>query len=76
MVSRSILEPPQAIGPDSHGGGESGLPDYTTAAWPSHAHPLSTICGLGTRLCMRMRTQLEDGVLRNGQQLQCAVNGT
>ena len=31
--------------------------------------------GLGTRLHVRMRTKLENGVLRNGQQLQCVVNG-
>ena len=32
--------------------------------------------GLGTRLHVCMHTKLENGVLRNGLQLQCAVNGT
>ena len=32
--------------------------------------------GLGTRLYVRMRAKLKNGVLRNGQQLQFAVNGT
>ena len=31
--------------------------------------------GLGTRQHVRMRTKFENGVLRNCQQLQCAVNG-
>ena len=30
--------------------------------------------GLGTRLCVRMRTTFENGVLRNGQQLSRAEN--
>ena len=29
------------------------------------------IFGLGTRLLVRMRTKLQNGVLRNGQQPQC-----
>ena len=32
------------------------------------------IFGLGTRLLVRMRTKLQNGVLRNGQQLQSVVN--
>ena len=32
------------------------------------------VFGLGTRLHVRMRTRLENGVLRNGQQSGCAVN--
>ena len=31
--------------------------------------------GLGTRLHVHMRTNLENCILQNGQQLQCAVNG-
>ena len=52
----------------------------------NHAHPLARLCtlasrlmtvvfGLGTRLRVRMRTKLENGVLRNGQQPQSVVNG-
>ena len=33
------------------------------------------IFGLGTRLLVRMRTKLQNGVLRNGQQPQSVVNG-
>ena len=33
------------------------------------------IFGLGTRLLVRMRTNLQNGVLRNGQQPQSVVNG-
>ena len=40
------------------------LPDQ----WP-------LVFGLGTRLHVRMRAKLENGILRNGQQLQCTVNG-
>ena len=32
------------------------------------------VFGLGARLHVRMRTRLENGVLRNGQQSGCAVN--
>ena len=31
--------------------------------------------GMRLHVCMRMRTKLENGILRNGQQLWCAVNG-
>ena len=31
--------------------------------------------GMGTRLLVRMRTKLQTGVLRNGQQSQSVVNG-
>ena len=42
--------------------------DFTCAT--SHApRPMTVIFGLGTRLRVRMRTTLENGVLRNGQQL-------
>ena len=37
--------------------------------------PMIVLFGLGTRLHVHMHTKLENGVLRNGQQLQCAVNG-
>ena len=37
--------------------------------------PMIVVFGLGTRLYVRMRTTLENGVLRNGQQLQSVVNG-
>ena len=33
------------------------------------------VFGLGTRLCVRMRTKLKNGVLHNGQQPQSVVNG-
>ena len=33
------------------------------------------IFGLGTRLLLRMRIKLQNGVLHNGQQLQSVVNG-
>ena len=33
------------------------------------------IFGLGTRLLVRMRTKLQNGVLRNGQQPLSVVNG-
>ena len=37
--------------------------------------PMSVVFGLGTRLRVRMRTKLENGVLHNGQQPQSVVNG-
>ena len=37
--------------------------------------PMILVFGLGTRLYVRMCTTLENGVLRNGQQPQCVVNG-
>ena len=37
--------------------------------------PMIVVFGLGTRLHVRMRTTLENGVLRNGQQPQSVVNG-
>ena len=36
--------------------------------------PMTVVFGLGTRLCVRMRTTFENGVLRNGQQPGSAVN--
>ena len=33
------------------------------------------VFGLGTRLCVRIRTKLENGILSNGQQPQNVVNG-
>ena len=33
------------------------------------------IFGLGMRLRVRMRTKLQNGILRNGQQPQSVVNG-
>ena len=35
---------------------------------------MGVVCGLGTRVRMRMRTKLENGVLHNEQQPQCVVN--
>ena len=32
------------------------------------------VFGLGTRLCVRMHATLENGILRNEQQLETAVN--
>ena len=37
--------------------------------------PMSVVFDLGTRLRVRMRTKLENGVLHNGQQPQSVVNG-
>ena len=36
--------------------------------------PMTVVFGLGTRLCVHMRTRLENGVLRNGQQPGSAMN--
>ena len=36
---------------------------------------MTVVFGLGTRLRVRMRTKLENGVLSNGQQPQSVVNG-
>ena len=36
--------------------------------------PMTMVIGLGTRLDVRMCTRLENGVLRNGQQLGSAEN--
>ena len=36
---------------------------------------MSVVFGLGTRLRMRMRTKLENGVLHNEQLPQSVVNG-
>ena len=36
---------------------------------------MSVVFGLGTRLHLRMRTKLENGVLHNRQQPQSVVNG-
>ena len=35
---------------------------------------MTVVFGLGTRLCVRMRTTFENGVLHNGQQPGRAVN--
>ena len=37
--------------------------------------PMAVVFGLGTRLCVRMRTQLENGILCNRQQPQSVLNG-
>ena len=37
--------------------------------------PTIVVFGFGTRVHVRMRTKLENGVLRNGQQPQSVVNG-
>ena len=36
--------------------------------------PMTVVFGLGTRLCVRMRKTLENGVLRNEQPSGSAVN--
>ena len=36
---------------------------------------MSVVFGLGTRLCVRMRTKFKNGVLHNEQQPQRVVNG-
>ena len=35
--------------------------------------PVNVVFGLGTGICVRMRTKLENGVLHNEQQLQSVV---
>ena len=37
--------------------------------------PMIVVFGFGTKLLVRMRTTLENGVLRNRQQPQSVVNG-
>ena len=37
---------------------------------------MTVVLGLGTRLRVRMHTTFENGVLRNGQQLDSAVNSS
>ena len=37
--------------------------------------PMSVVFGLGMRLHVHMCTKLENGILHNGQQPQCVVNG-
>ena len=39
------------------------------------SRPMTVVFGLGARLRVRMRTQLENGVLSNAQQPQSVVNG-
>ena len=39
------------------------------------SRPMTVVFGLGTRLRLRMRRKLENGVLSNGQQPQSVVNG-
>ena len=39
------------------------------------SRPITVVVGLGTRLRLRMCTQLENGVLSNGQQPQSVGNG-
>ena len=39
------------------------------------SRPMTVVFGLGTRLRVRMRTKLENGVLSNAQQPQSVVNG-
>ena len=66
------------------GGGGGGVGKTVlamcTGSWPfrlctSLASRLMTmVFGLGTRLHVRMRTKLENGVLSNGQQPQSVVN--
>ena len=36
---------------------------------------MTVVFDLGTRLCVRMHTKLENGVLSNRQQTQSVVNG-
>ena len=36
---------------------------------------ITVVFGLGMRQCVHMRTRLENGILRNGQQPQSVVNG-
>ena len=38
------------------------------------SRPMTVVFGLGTRLCVHMRTKLENGVLRNVTQPGSAVN--
>ena len=61
-----------------------GKRPYRPCAWStrdfaralaSFPNNVIVVFGLGTRLHVRMRTTLENGVLRNGQQPQSVVNG-
>ena len=36
--------------------------------------PMTVVIGLGMRLCVHLRTKLENGILGNGQQSGSAVN--
>ena len=61
--------------------GGKTVPAMRTDSWPFHlcttltSRPMTVIFGLGTRVYVRMCTKLENGVLSNGQRLQCVVNG-
>ena len=53
------------------------VPAMRTGNWPFRlctslaSRLMIVVFGLGTRLRVRMRTKLENGVLSNGQQPQC-----
>ena len=58
------------------GGKRPCQPPLTISLCTSLAsRPMTVAFGLGTRLRVRMRTKLENGVLSNGQQPQSVVNG-
>ena len=63
------------------GGGGETVPAMRTSRGPFRlcaslaSRPMTVVFGLGTRLRVRMRTKLENGVLSNGQQPQSVVNG-
>ena len=50
------------------------MPAVHTARWQFRlctslaSRPMTVVFGLGTRLHVRMRTKLENGILSNGQQ--------
>ena len=57
--------------------GEKTVPAMRTARWRFSlaSRPMTVVFGLGTRLHVNMCTNLENGVLSNGQQPQSVVNG-
>ena len=55
--------------------GEKTVPVMPARLCILASRPMTVVFGLGTRLRVRMRTKLENGVLSNGQQPQSVVNG-
>ena len=52
----------------------SCLPSRLPTISPVARRPMTVVFGLGTRLCLHMRTKLENGVLHNVKQPSSAVN--
>ena len=62
---------PTTTGRDCASHARGSFPPCTSVV----SRPINVVFGLGTRLCVRMRTKLENGVLHNEQQPQSVVNG-